>query len=68
MALTRWEYKTITMEATGFWVGGKIDAPRLNAALNRLGDEGWEVTTAFDTNQAYGSTRDVVVILRREKA
>jgi hypothetical protein len=35
--------------------------------MNTLGEAGWELVTGFDTNIAYGQTRDVVVIFKREK-
>ncbi len=61
-----WEYKTIKLEATG-WVGGKIDELRLDQMMNDLGQQGWELAAALDTNEAYGETRDVVVIFKRSK-
>lgn len=62
-----WEYKTVKLRTTGF-IGGKLDETKLDATMNQLGREGWELTAAFDTNEAYGSTRDVVVIFKRAKS
>lgn len=62
----RWEYKTIKLKAKGF-LGGKFDELQLDGVMNDLGREGWELAAAFDTNEAYGSTRDVVVIFKRPK-
>jgi hypothetical protein len=59
-----WEYKCIKV-GTGGWTGGRLDAPALEAELNALGSQGWEVTAAFDTNQGQGATRDVIVFLER---
>ncbi|MBX7257707.1 MAG: DUF4177 domain-containing protein [Candidatus Hydrogenedentes bacterium] len=59
-----WEYTTLKLNTTGI-LGGKFDELDLNERLNALGIEGWELVTAFDTNQAYGQTRDVVLILKR---
>ncbi|MBW6467082.1 MAG: DUF4177 domain-containing protein [Brevefilum sp.] len=59
-----WEYKVITMRTEGF-MGGKVDISELETALNNLGKEGWELTAAFDTNEGYGRTRDVVVLFKR---
>jgi len=59
-----WEYNTIKIGATGF-MGGKIDESNLDDIMNELGMQGWELTTAFDTNQSYGQTRDVVAIFKR---
>lgn len=62
----QWEYFTLKSAATGF-VGGKIDDAALTARLNQLGGDGWELVAAFDTNQSYGATRDVVLILKRPR-
>jgi hypothetical protein len=61
----RWEYKTVKLAATGFWLGGNLDEVRFTAMLNELGRGGWELVSAFDTNQSHGSTRDVVAIFKR---
>lgn len=63
----KWEYKTIKLAATGFWTGGKIDEAKLDAMMNDLGCAGWELAAAFDTNEASGNTRDVVVLFKRPK-
>ena len=63
----KWEYKTIKLAATGFWMGGKIDEVKLDALMNDLGSQGWELTAALDTNEAYGNTRDVVVVFKRAR-
>lgn len=64
----KWEYRTIKLAATGFLMGGKIDEAKLDQMMNDLGAQGWELASAVDTNEAYGSTRDVVVIFKRSKA
>jgi len=64
----KWEYRTIKLAATGFLMGGKIDEAKLDQMMNDLGAQGWELASAVDTNEAYGSTRDVVVIFKRPKA
>ena len=60
-----WEYNTVKLATTGFWVGGKFDDDQFNYLLNELGREQWELVAAFDTNQGSGNTRDVVAILKR---
>lgn len=60
----KWQYKTIKLAARGF-LGGKFEAGQLDAYMNELGRDGWELVTGFDTNMAYGETRDVVVIFKR---
>lgn len=62
-----WEYKTIKLAATG-WAGGKIDELRLDQMMNDLGQQGWELAAALDTNEAYGNTKDIVVIFKRPKS
>ena len=62
----RWEYKTVKLKAKGL-LGGKVDESQLDAMMNELGREGWELAAAFDTNKDYGSTRDVVVLFKRPR-
>jgi len=52
-------------QATGWFLGGKLDGKKLNDHLNRLGKEGWELVSTFDTNFTQGGTRDVVAVLKR---
>jgi hypothetical protein len=59
-----WEYKTVKLAAKGF-LGGKIKEYELEALLNDLGADGWELVSAFGTNKSYGQTRDVVAIFKR---
>ena len=37
----------------------------LDKYMNTLGAEGWELVSAFDTNEAYGASRDVIAIFKR---
>ncbi len=62
-----WEYKTIKLAATGFWSGGNTDETKLDQMMNDLGMQGWELAAALDTNEAYGNTKDVVVIFKRQR-
>ncbi len=62
----QWEYKTIKLGTTGFF-GGKLDTVELDQGLNELGSQGWELVAAFDTNEAQGRTRDVVLIFKRQR-
>ena len=64
--MTRWEYATVKFEPKG-WFGGKTDPDQLQEHLNILGDEGWEVTGIIETNSSQGSTREVVILLKRPK-
>ena len=62
----QWQYKTVKLRARGL-LGGKVDEAQLDAMMNDLGRDRWELSAAFDTNEAYGSTRDVVVIFKRPR-
>ena len=62
------EFKTIKLGTTGFWSGGNLDTQQLDKMMNDLGRQGWEIVSAFDTNQLYGITREVVVIFKRQVA
>jgi hypothetical protein len=62
----KWEYKTVKLKARGL-LGGKVDEAQLDAVMNDLGRDGWELAAAFDTSQSYGVTRDVVVIFKKPK-
>ncbi len=63
----RWEYRTERFPARGGFLGGKFNEPALTAKLNELGDQRWELISAFATHQGYGQSRDIVAIFRREK-
>ena len=60
----QWEYKTLKIATKGF-MGGKLDEAQFEEYLNELGQQQWELVTAFDTNQGSGQTRDVVAIFKR---
>ncbi|HEX6370617.1 MAG TPA: DUF4177 domain-containing protein [Longimicrobium sp.] len=62
--MTKWEYQTLKLKPGG-WLGGKVDTDALRAQLNALGQEGWELVSAFDTAAGQGASREVVVILKR---
>ncbi|MFO0830612.1 MAG: DUF4177 domain-containing protein [Phycisphaerales bacterium] len=63
--MQKWEYATVMVEATGVFVGGKVDVQALRETLNNAGREGWEVCGVFETNMQEGRTRSVVVLLKR---
>lgn len=63
--MQKWEYHTLKLETTGWFAGGKLDDAKLNEHMNKLGLQGWELVSAFDTNQAYGQSKDVVAIFKR---
>ncbi|MBI3097476.1 MAG: DUF4177 domain-containing protein [Planctomycetes bacterium] len=62
-----WEYTVLRLaaEAGMFDVGGNFDAQALSRRMNGLGQQGWELVTAFDTNTIKGATRDLVLLFKR---
>jgi len=64
---SKWEYKTVKFPASGGFMGGKINESALNDRLNEIGEQGYELTNSFVTHQGYGSSRDVVLIFKRER-
>jgi hypothetical protein len=62
----KWEYKSLKLGTKGLF-GGKIDEVLLDRMMNELGGQGWELASAFDTEEAAGRTKDVVVIFKRPK-
>ncbi len=62
-----WEYLTEKCQTGGF-LGGKVDIEALRLRLNHLGQFGWELVSAVDTNQApYGETREILLIFKRAR-
>ena len=61
----KWEYMTLMLPASGLVLGGKIDGQKFTDRLNKLGGEGWELVSVFDTNMLEGKTRDVIAVLKR---
>ena len=61
----KWEYMTLMLPASGFVLGGNIDAQKLTDRLNERGSEGWELVSVFDTTMVQGETRYVLAILKR---
>lgn len=64
----RWEYTTMQVKAKGFFLGGAFDASEFQNELNKLGAEGWELVSVFDTNMVQGQTRDIVAVFKRQRA
>ncbi|MBI5433279.1 MAG: DUF4177 domain-containing protein [Planctomycetes bacterium] len=67
MIAKRFEYETVFFEPGGF-AGGKLNKAEFDAALARMGAQGWELVSCFDTNQGYGATRFVVAVSKRESS
>jgi len=68
--ITKWEYYIYKYnQPSGMVFRGAGDVPEdVQNQLNALGQEGWEVTTAYPVAMAQGSTNQVVIILKRPSA
>jgi hypothetical protein len=64
--ITQWEYKTFKYSASSGFLGGKVNETALNNSLNVLGEQGWELVNVFVTHFGYGSSRDIVAVLKRK--
>jgi hypothetical protein len=64
-AMDHWEYKTLIVEAKGFF-GGKFNQADLESRLNAEGREGWELVSFAASNQAYGTTGYGVALFKRK--
>lgn len=64
--MSKWEYKTVKIPATGWVIGGEIDERALDDEMNRLGADGWEMVLSTHTNQMLGASRNVLVMFKRE--
>lgn len=62
-----WEYLTHTVPTEGIFLTGHVDPRRVSQDLNRLGDDGWELVSAFDTSWAKGGSRLIVLIFKRPR-
>ena len=63
-----WEYHNVSFDfsaGTLMTKGGLFNAEEFNNELNRLGWDGWELVSVFDTNRFDGGTRYVVAVLKR---
>jgi len=65
--MARWEYKTLKLKAEGWFIGGKINAGILEAALIKLAADGWRLVTIVTSTIGRGTTEDIVAVLEREK-
>ncbi len=65
--MERWQYQTVQFETEGF-MGGILDLHEFQTELNRLGADGWELVTCFDTNMSQGQSRYVIAVFKRKIA
>jgi hypothetical protein len=67
MRAPRWEYKTVRIDVGG-WLGPNVQPDALDAELNRYGEDGWELVSAFDVNEGNGSTMAIVTLFKRPRS
>lgn len=63
---TMFEYKILKFNTTGLF-GGKVNLEEIEVELNKLGAEGWELISTVASNEAYGTTKEIVYIFKRKK-
>ena len=66
MPRDKWEYRTARFEIGG-WVGPKVDVAHVDASLNALGDEGWELVSALDLAGSDGKSRALLALFKRPR-
>jgi hypothetical protein len=62
----RWEYTTVKLDIPGFF-GPKLNPGEVDAQLNALGREGWELVSALDLTEGHGHSKQIVCILKRSR-
>lgn len=63
--MKKYEYKVIKTTEEGFW-DPKVDEKNVETEMNKLGAEGWELTSVIDTNNYQGKTKEIVLFFKRE--
>ncbi len=61
------EYMMLTTEAKGMFSQGRVDFDAVLNKMNEMGEEGWELVSAMDTNKNQGQTSHVVLYFKRPK-
>jgi hypothetical protein len=64
----KWEYKTVKLVVASFWSGVSLNTDKEDDFVNQFGKEGWELVSGFDLNEGYGSSKEVVLIFKRQLA
>jgi hypothetical protein len=65
--MQKFEYQLQKYDASGF-LGGKVDLDQMDIEFNRLGRDGWELVSIFDTNAGHGESRWIVATFKRPTA
>jgi hypothetical protein len=62
--MKKWEYQIVHSSATGF-TEMKPD-PKLEVAMYKLGEEGWELVSFSPVSIGYGGTTSFLCVFKRE--
>lgn len=62
-----WEYCVVKVK-TGGVLTGQVDTAKVETKCNDLGREGWERAGVLAAAEAFGQTREAVLLLKRQKA
>ena len=65
--MDKWEYKTVKLDTTTFFGSGNIEEDQLDIQMNKLGEQGWELVSALDTNATGGISKYIVTIFKRKR-
>jgi len=60
----KWEYKIVEYSIGTF----SQDKPPEAGELNKLGEEGWELVSAFQAVSGYGKGMGVILVFKKPKA
>ena len=63
--MTKYEYKTVTLDQKGWGLIQSRSIPGLESILNREGKEGWRLCEIVLPSAAYGTSDKVIVIFER---
>ena len=58
------KYKIIRTQDSG-WFSVNIDFSQLEAELNRLGQQGWDLVTSVDVEGSQGRTKEIGLVLKK---
>ena len=65
--MTKYEYKTITLEQKGLGLFKSREVPDLEIILNQEGRNGWRFREVIQPSGAFGESDKVIVVFEREQ-
>lgn len=63
--MKKYEYKIFKTKPEGVWKT-KVESDKLEAEINKMGSEGWELVSVMDTNMGHGHTNEIILFFKRE--